>query len=216
MSRPGKADWSDSDRVEALAKTYQERYDKEFWESFDQLVDDEPRLVVADFGCGPGLLLADLARRFSAESAVGVDESEEMLDYAKATMRGVETLKSYTLKRANFDSDRIPLKAKSLDFGFCGFLLHEVASPRDFIGEVSRVLKNSGSYIVYDFVSGDKEAFIRVMSAQGMDSEHAANRYPHMCKHSAVDIEEMLASSGFEGVRSIVMNGMRAVVAGFK
>lgn len=216
MSHLGKADWSDAERVRRMAKSYQVRYGAEFWDAFERIVDDDPRRVVADFGCGPGLLLADLARRFSAESAVGVDESAEMLQYAEDSLSNVQSLRSYTLRQANFDIDGIPLEDDSVNLGFCGFLLHEVGAPQNFIREVSRVMTNPSVFVVYDYVSGDKEAFIRTMASQGMNPERAEVRYPHMCRHSVNEIKEMLASSGFIEAQSVVISGVRVVVAGFK
>jgi trans-aconitate methyltransferase len=75
----GKADWTDDDRVQRMAKSYKTRYDDKFWEAFDSLINTDSRDIVADFGCGPGLLLADVANRFSAQTAIALDESEEML-----------------------------------------------------------------------------------------------------------------------------------------
>jgi ubiquinone/menaquinone biosynthesis C-methylase UbiE len=216
MTHLGKADWTDRDRVRRMADSYRVRYDTTFWDSFGELVDSNHRDTVADFGCGPGLLLADLARKYSARSAYGVDESREMLKQAEVSMNEVESLSSYSLVAANFDSQVIPLDENSVDLAFCGFMLHEVASPSGFVSQVYRVLRSGGTYAVYDYVSGDRDAFIRQMISQGMDSDRASLRYPHMCKHSVHDIEGLLTSAGFVRVRSVVMNGMRAVVAGLK
>jgi ubiquinone/menaquinone biosynthesis C-methylase UbiE len=216
MTHLGKADWTDRDRVRRMAASYQVRYDTAFWDSFGEIVDSGHREAVADFGCGPGLLLADLARKYSARFAYGVDESREMLQQAEASMNAVESLASYSLLVANFDSQGIPLDENSVDLAFCGFMLHEVASPSGFVSQVYRVVRSGGLYTVYDYVSGDREAFIRKMASQGMDRERASLRYPHMCKHSVLDIENLLTSAGFGNVRSVVMDGMRSVVAGLK
>ena len=216
MTHLGKADWTDPERVRRMAESYRQRYDSDFWESLEHLIGTSEREVVADFGCGPGLLLSDLARNLSSSLALGVDESSEMLEYAESALAGVDSLRSYSLKQANFDSEEIPLDSDSVDLGFCGFMLHEVASPSRFLEDAFRVVRKGGSYVVYDYVSGDRDAFIRAMSSGGMSPERAAKRYPHMCKHSIEDIEGLLSSSEFQDVQSIVIDGIRAVVAGLK
>lgn len=81
----GDADWTDEESVQRMADSYNVRYDDAFWKAFSTLINDDPRPVVADFGCGPGLLLADIANRFKAHTAIALDESEPMLTLAKKT-----------------------------------------------------------------------------------------------------------------------------------
>ncbi|MFW9794866.1 MAG: hypothetical protein ACFFEE_11215, partial [Candidatus Thorarchaeota archaeon] len=77
MTHNGKADWNEEDRVQRMAKSYAARYDDKFWKSLNALVGSGICKVVADFGCGPGLLLIDLAIKHNAILAIGLDESKE-------------------------------------------------------------------------------------------------------------------------------------------
>ncbi len=87
MTHHGKDDWTDEERVQRMAKSYNVRYDDEFWKSLSALTGAESRKVVADFGCGPGLLLVDIANRYSAILAIGLDESKEMLTQAEVFLK---------------------------------------------------------------------------------------------------------------------------------
>src|SRR5689334_328159 len=49
----------------------------------------EPRRV-ADLGCGPGNLTIELARRWPSATVVGVDDSPEMIERARAASGEVE------------------------------------------------------------------------------------------------------------------------------
>jgi ubiquinone/menaquinone biosynthesis C-methylase UbiE len=212
----GKADWTDRDRVQRMAQSYSVRYDDEFWRAFATLTDDATRAVVADFGCGPGLLLVDIANRFKAKSAIALDESEQMLALAESNLQERTELESIVVQQVNFDKDEIPIKPDTIDFAFSGYLLHEVASSRDFVFKVYRLMKPKGKYVVYDFVSGNEERFVKRMIENGMDSDRARKRYPHMCKHSADDIVEILETSGFSDCSALTIDEIRAVVVGLK
>ncbi|MFW9835568.1 MAG: class I SAM-dependent methyltransferase, partial [Candidatus Thorarchaeota archaeon] len=182
-----KADWTDDDRVQRMAKTYNIRYDEKFWKAVESLTGMESRSVVADFGCGPGLLLADIANRFKAHTAIALDESAQMLAVAKSKLEELTKLETIDIHQVNFDTEPIKINPDSIDFAFSGFMLHEVASPIDFVSSVFKVVRTNGFYVVYDFVSGNEMQFVKAMSQQGMSEEHARKRYPHMCKHSADD-----------------------------
>ena len=208
--------WTDIERVQRMAKTYTMRYDSAFWKTLFSLTSSEPRHVVADFGCGPGLFLADIANRFDAHTAIALDESSQMLALAETNLKKLTKLKSVEIQLVNFDTDKIDIEPGSIDFAFSGFMLHEVANPRKFVPVVHRLAKLMGIYAVYDYVSGNEEKFVKAMVKNGMSEEHARKRYPHMCKHSAADIKEILETSGFSDCRSQTIDEFRAVVVGLK
>ncbi|MHA3962013.1 MAG: class I SAM-dependent methyltransferase [Candidatus Thorarchaeota archaeon SMTZ1-45] len=212
----GKADWTDDERVQRMANSYKVRYDDRFWKAFSSLTNRDSQPVVADFGCGPGLLLADIANRFKAHTAIALDESEQMLALAEKNLRELTKLESIDIQHVNFDTDEIQMEKNSIDFAFSGFMLHEVANPLDFVTNVKRVIKSNGIFVVYDFVSGNEEMFVKTVARQGMSEEDARKRYPHMCKHSADDIVEKLETSGFSDCRLITIDAVRAVVVGLK
>ena len=212
----GKADWTDDEHVQRMAKSFAVRYDDHFWDAFDSLTNSKSRAVVADFGCGPGLLLAEVANRFKAHTAIALDESEQMLVFAERTLEERTDLKSIDIQQVNFDTEKIPVDSDSIDFAFSGFMLHEVASPSDFVTQVYNRVKPNGIYVVYDFVSGNQEMFVKAMSEHGMSEDQARKRYPHMCKHSANDIVKILETSGFSNCHALTIGEIRAVVVGLK
>jgi ubiquinone/menaquinone biosynthesis C-methylase UbiE len=216
MANPGKADWTDEDRVQRMIDSYTRRYDDKFWKALDALISSRSREFVADFGCGPGLLLVDIAKRYKAIMAIGLDESREMLTQAEKFLAESTSLKSFEIVEVNFDTEEIPIELDFIDLGFSGFMLHEVVSPTDFVSQVYKHIRSWGIFVVYDFISGNEEAFVKKMSEQGMSVERARKRYPHMCKHSANDLVEILQTCGFRDCGMMILDEMRAVVVGHK
>jgi len=70
--------------------------------------------------------------------------------------------------------------------------------------------------VVFDFVSGNEEVFVRVMGAYGMDEAKARKRYPHMCKHSVDDIVEFMIKGGLKPIGSKKIRETAALVVGLK
>jgi ubiquinone/menaquinone biosynthesis C-methylase UbiE len=210
----GKADWTNRDRIKNLIESYSIRYGESFWRALIQLIGETPREVIADFGCGPGIFLVDAAQRFSAKKLFGLDESKEMLEQAESLIQERTAVDSFELIDINFDETDIALPQRSVDLAFSGYMLHEVRSPQDLVDQVSTTLRPGGQYVVYDFISGDEEAFVKKMAEQGMPAERARLRYPHMCKHSIDDITAFFVRAGFQEVRSSAVNHIRALVVG--
>ena len=67
MGNQGKRDWSSDEQVQKMIKRYPVSYHTTFWEVLHRMIGSKSRDVVADFGCGPGLLLVDLAKKFHAK-----------------------------------------------------------------------------------------------------------------------------------------------------
>ncbi len=212
----GKSDWANNEHVQRMAKSYHVRYDDKFWNALTSLSSGDTRDVIADFGCGPGLLLTDLANKFNAHTAIALDESEPMLTLAEKNLRNRTKLESIQIQQVNLDTDEIRIAFDSIDLAFSGFMLHEVTSPRDFVVSVYKLVKPNGVYIVYDFVSGNEDQFVKTMIDFNMSEDEARKRYPHMCKHSAEDIVEILEASGFSNCRVLRVDDIRAVAVGLK
>ncbi len=210
----GKADWTDRDRIQGIIDSYSLRYDESFWVTLIELIGEQTRENIADFGCGPGLFLVDAAHRFSARRLFGLDESKEMIEQAKTFIQTRTATKSYELTITNFDEAAIPMHPMSIDLAFCGFMLHEVASPQGFVDQVSRTLRTGGVCAVYDFVSRDEEIFVRKMAEQGMAPERARLRFPHVCKHSLDDIRMFIEAAGLKDVQSAAVNDIRGLAVG--
>jgi ubiquinone/menaquinone biosynthesis C-methylase UbiE len=210
----GKADWTDRDRIKSLIESYSMRYGESFWKELIQLTGEKPRKVIADFGCGPGIFLVDAAQRFSAKRLFGLDESKEMLDMAKSLIQERTAVDSFEMIQINFDETDIKLPRNSVDLAFSGYMLHEVSSPQDLVDQVSKTLRPGGQYVVYDFISGDEETFVKKMAELDIPEELARLRYPHMCKHSIDDLTTFLERAGFQEIRSAAVNHIRALVVG--
>lgn len=216
MEHPGKANWEDSERVQRLVDTYSIRYDCHFWEALLRLTGHHQRDALADFGCGPGLFLVDAIARYKSCRIVGLDASEEMLKHAKYFLEKNAKDENFELKQFDFNKEPIPLSADSLDLAFSGFFLHEIKDPEGHVKQVYKLLREGGTCAIYDYISGNEEAFVSQMVEAGMDEERARMRYPHMCKHSIKEIETFLKTAGFDSVRSFMIEDMRAVVTGIK
>jgi len=212
----GKANWQDPERVQGMVQSYNERYPKAFWNVLLELIGAEPREVVAEFGPGPGLFLADTVSKLQTKKVYGLDESESMLKQADEFLSCVLSPDNYVLKQHDFDTGEMTLEPSSVDMVFSGFFLHEVKDPQFIIVQAAQSLKSSGVCVVFDFVSGDEEAFVREMGAHGMDEEKARKRYPHMCKHSVDDIVEFMTKAGLKPTGSKKIRGTAALVVGLK
>jgi len=218
MSRDelAKDDWKDHDRIKRMANSYSARYDTSFWSAIKELTGLTPRRTVADFGCGPGLFLLDAAEIYASEKIIGLDESSGMLEYARGLITERSPTRSFELIEINFDSTRIPIESETINLAFCGFMLHEVRDPQDFVNQVAQTVASAGQYVIYDYVSGNETAFVKAMMERGIDEENAHRRYPHMCKHSIEDISELMRNARLNETRAIGINDVRAVVIGKK
>ena len=212
----GKADWQDPERVQGMVKSYNERYPEAFWNALLELIGAEPRDIVAEFGPGPCLFLVDTVSKLHTKKVYGLDESESMLKQADEFLSCVLSSDNYILTQHDFNTDAVALEPSSVDMVFSGFFLHEVDNSQSIIVQAAQSLRPSGVCVVFDFVSGNEEAFVRVMGAHGMDEEKARKRYPHMCKHSVDDIVEFMTKAGLKPTGSKRIRGIAALVVGLR
>lgn len=103
------------------------------------------RGVVADLGCGPGLLLERLVSR--AQTVIGVDNSSRMLD---AAARLLPNRAEVSLRIG--DLEHLPLRDGEADAAVMSMVLHHLASPQAGVAEMGRVVRSGGQVILADFL----------------------------------------------------------------
>lgn len=107
-----------------------------------------PQGIAADLGCGPGLLVIELACRAPGLRVVGVDLSPEMLAQGaeRARQSGVEEHVSFR----QGDVEHLPFPDGSLDLVVSTLSLHHWSAPVLVLDEIARVLRPGGAFLIVD------------------------------------------------------------------
>jgi len=125
--------------------------------------------TVVDYGCGPGGLAIELARRVGETGKViGLDINADFLEKTRdlAENQGLsERIETHLL-----EGDQIPLSDESVDRVLCKNVLEYVPDPASTIAEFRRVLRPGGVAHVSDSDWGavifePSEHFARIMTA---------------------------------------------------
>lgn len=111
---------------------------------------------LVDVGCGPGYLLAVIARRSPSLRLIGVDLSKEILS---AASRNLSTIAGERLELLEGDSEYLPLPQNSVDYLVSTLSLHHWPEPQKAFREFQRVLKPGGMLLVFDLKRDSKLLF---------------------------------------------------------
>jgi ubiquinone/menaquinone biosynthesis C-methylase UbiE len=101
-----------------------------------------------DVGCGPGLLVTELASQAPALHVTGVDLSDEMLARGTRYARARGMAKRVSFRKG--DARQVPFTDHSLDLVVSTLSLHHWSDPVGALNEVVRVLRPGGAFLVFD------------------------------------------------------------------
>ena len=112
--------------------------------------------TVADLGCGTGELAARLAG--SVRRVIGVDQSDDMLDGARALIDGAQNIEF-----VQGDLCALPLPDRCCDAALMLLVLSYLPGPGDALSEMARILRPGGKAVVVDLMRHDRDDFRREM-----------------------------------------------------
>jgi ubiquinone/menaquinone biosynthesis C-methylase UbiE len=101
-----------------------------------------------DLGCGPGLLVTEMALHAPGLHVTGIDLSQEMLESAREFARQAGVGDRVDFRLGNVEA--IPFPDGSLDLVVSTLSLHHWADPLQVLNEVNRVLKPGGVFYIFD------------------------------------------------------------------
>jgi ArsR family transcriptional regulator len=118
--------------------------------AFPALLD--PGWVVADLGCGTGIVAEALAPYVAR--VIGVDASPYQLKEAARRLRDAANVE---LRQARLEA--LPLESGSVDAAVLALVLHYVPEPRQALREAARILKRGGRLLVVDVTAHTREEY---------------------------------------------------------
>jgi SAM-dependent methyltransferase len=96
-----------------------------------------------DVGCGPGVLLAELARRLDVEHVAGVDPSEPFTDAARVAVPGADVRLAA--------AEQLPFADDEFDVVMSQLVVNFMADPEAGVAEMRRVAGRAVSSCVWDY-----------------------------------------------------------------
>jgi ubiquinone/menaquinone biosynthesis C-methylase UbiE len=192
---------TDDDLLQRMIGSHETRHTATYWEAFDEHV--RPRLsaspVLADLGCGPGILLRDLSGRVPGATLHGYDITPVMIDYARGLDYGGAPA---TFAVLDIVGEPLPLADGSVDAITMTMVLHLFVDPFALLREVKRVLKPTGPFVLYDFVRTPFAEYLNRRSSAGSDDPDARKRglslFAMHNKYTTEDWHWVFSESGFD------------------
>lgn len=116
-----------------------------------------PRGVLVDVGCGPGYLVAAIAKSLPLVSIVGVDISQEMVKAATMNLSSIVRAKRVEFRLG--DVQQLPFRDNEVDFVISTLSLHHWQNPKQALVEICRVLKPDGQFLIFDLRRDSRRLF---------------------------------------------------------
>ena len=192
---------SDDDLLQRMVKTHPDRFGEAYWKFFDAHV--APHLVsrptMIDLGCGPGLFLHDLGRRYPAATLYGYDVTPAMIAHGRQLpLTGANT----TLVVHDVATQPLPHAAGTVHLVSMSSVLHVIDEPWPVLAEIRRVLTTGGIFLLNDWVRQPLETYLAwrrdVMGESEAESQRRGFRlFPVHNKYTPEDWRWLLAKAGF-------------------
>ncbi len=192
---------SDEDLLRRMVETHPERYGPDFWAFFSARVGASlpPRPVMIDLGCGPGLLLRDLAERYSGSTLYGYDVTPAMVAYGRQLSYGTANA---TLALLDVATQPLPHDTGTVHLTTMSSVLHVFDEPLGALAEIRRVLAPGGLFLLQDWIRQPLETYLAyrrdVLKEPPAECVRRGFRlFPAHNKYTTEDWQWLLAAAGF-------------------
>jgi ubiquinone/menaquinone biosynthesis C-methylase UbiE len=122
-----------------------------------QLKKFSPQGVLVDLGCGSGNLIVQIAEKIPTLNLIGLDISSEILEFAKKRAIDKKVEQKIEFKIGN--AEQMPFGDGSIDFLVSTLSLHHWLNPLPVFKEIFRVLKENGTFLIFDFRRDSRKFF---------------------------------------------------------
>ena len=157
--------------------------------------------AILDLATGTGRVARPLSKQMQSGRIVGVDEALAMLDIGH---HHKDPIARYELSAG--EADKLPFKSGIFDRAFVSFSLHHFGNPAGVVGEVQRVLKPSGRFVVLDPVIEESKDAIDVALEAKINQVFRRTHGEGFRFHTVSSIERLLTKAGYRVPRKSVIS----------
>ena len=196
------ANLSDEDLVNRMTATHDGRFDDEFWSFFDEFVDPHfaGKPHIADVGCGPGLFLRDLSKRYPEASLFGSDVTGAMIEYAsRVDYEGQRP----ALELHDITKEELPFADGQVNLVSMVAVLHVLDDPFTVCREIKRVMSDDGIFLLQDWVRTALPVYLDRMTGNAEPEQKEISRtrlLPLFTVHNRYTLDDwlwLLQEAGF-------------------
>src|SRR6266850_382063 len=157
--------------------------------------------LVLDVATGTGRVARPLSKQIKGGKIIGVDQAQAMLDVGH---HHEEPIPKY-LSSAG-EADKLPFKTNTFDRAFVSFSLHHFGNAAGVVGEVLRVLKNSGRFVVLDPIIEEAKDAIDIALETKINQVFRRTHGEDFRFHTSNSIQRLLTKAGYRVPRSNVLS----------
>jgi ubiquinone/menaquinone biosynthesis C-methylase UbiE len=156
---------------------------------------------VLDVATGTGRVARPLSKHLKDGQIVGVDQALAMLDVGH---KHEEPIEHYAQSAG--EADKLPFKTNTFDRAFVSFSLHHFGNPAGVVGEVLRVLKNGGRFVVLDPIIEEAKDSVDIALEAKINQVFRRTHGDEFRYHTASSIQRLLTKAGYRVPRSNVLS----------
>jgi len=167
-----------------------------------ELRQHRPTGILADIGCGPGLLTILIARKFPQLKVLGLDTAQEMIKTANKNALSLGFQRRVEFQEGNIRS--LPVPDHALDFAVSSMSLHHWTEPERGLAEIHRALKPGGQVLLFDMRRDSRLFFYTLMKFATSIVMPAAMRKLNeplgsiLASYTPMEVNELFARSPFK------------------
>jgi ubiquinone/menaquinone biosynthesis C-methylase UbiE len=157
--------------------------------------------LVLDVATGTGRVARPLSNQLKDGKIVGVDQALAMLDVGH---QHKDPIPHY--EQSAGEADKLPFKSNTFDRAFVSFSLHHFGNPSGVVGEVLRVLKNGGRFVVVDPIIEEAKDAVDTALETKINQVFRRTHGDDFRYHTASSIQRLLTKAGYRVPRSNLLS----------
>ena len=157
--------------------------------------------LILDVATGTGRVARPLAKNIKNGRIVGVDEAMAMLDVGH---RHEDPIPHYVQSAG--EAEKLPFKSNVFDRAFVSFSLHHFGNSPGVVGEVLRVLKNGGRFVVLDPVIEEAKDAVDIALEAKINQVFRRTHGDNFKFHTTSSIQRLLTKAGYRVPRTSVLS----------